>query len=112
MDHLELKSVVKRLGEGECPCCGNRLSYVTQEMHTGNLYKNGMSSSDNLIKEQYTVYCKKCQYIQKAVQIGLKLIPVDRILETDINWDKKYLEENTLVFGEEGKNPFYKKDKE
>ena len=112
MDYLELQSVVKRLGEGECPSCGNKLEYMSIELHAGTLDKNGMSSYDTILQERYTVYCKKCGYKQDAIQIGLKMIPVDRIVETDINWDKKYLEENTLVFGEEGKNPFYKEDKE
>lgn len=108
MDSLDLKSVVRKLGEGECPICHSKLHYVTMEMHTGSLDKNGMSFEDNIIREQYQVYCPICGYIKKATQIGLKLIPIDRIVETDINWDKKYLEENTLVFGQEGKNPFSK----
>lgn len=112
MDALELVSVVKRLGEGECPICRNKLTYLSGEIHEGTLEKNGMSSYDKLVHEVHRVYCKKCGYSQKAIQIGLKLIPIDRIVETDINWDKKYLEDNTLIFGEKGKNPFYKKDKE
>lgn len=112
MDSLELRSVVKRLYEGQCPHCYNKLNYMSGEIRIGILEKNGMPSDDNILKERHVVYCKKCGYIMKAVQIGLKLIPIDRIVETDINWDRKYLEENTLVFGEEGKNPFSKIDKE
>lgn len=112
MDSLELVSVVKRLGEGECPICKGKLQYLSGEIHEGTLEKNGMSLNDNLIHESHIVYCKKCGYSQKAIQIGLKLIPIDRIPKTDINWDKKYLEENTLIFGKEGENPFYKKGKE
>ena len=97
---------------GECPCCHGQLCYFSNEVHGGRLEKNGMNNSSILLTENHQVYCKVCGYSSKAVQIGLKLIPVDRIVETDINWDKKYLEENTLVFGEQGKNPFNKEDKE
>lgn len=112
MDAFKLVSAVKKLGEGECPICNSKLHYLSGEMHTGILNKNGMSSYDSLITERHMVYCEKCKYYQKAIQIGLKFIPIDRIPETDINWDKKYLEENTLIFGEKGKNPFLKEDKE
>lgn len=108
MDGLELKSVVKRLYEGECPCCSHKLSYVSNITHTGTLEKNGMAETTNLLKEDYVVYCEVCGYMKDAVQIGLKIIPEDRIFNYDINWDKKYLEDNTLVYGEEGKNPFSK----
>lgn len=111
IDSLQLVSVVKRLGEGICPVCGNKLNYLSGEIHEGTLEKNGMSASDNLIKEMHTVYCKRCGYSQNAIQIGLKLVPVDRIVETDINWDRKYLEDNTLVFCDKLENPFTK-DKE
>lgn len=111
MDLLELKSVVRRLYEGECPICLNKLSYISNECHGGKLENNGMSSKDEVIKENHYVYCEVCGYKTKAVQIGLKLIPIDRIDKNDINWDKKYLEENTLIWGKKGENPFDKKDK-
>ena len=112
MDHLELQSAVKRLGIGECPCCYSSLFYFSNEVDGGKLEKNGMNESVHFLTERHEVYCKVCGYHSKAIRIGLKLIPVDRIVETDISWDKKYLEENTLVFGKQGKNPFKKEDKE
>ena len=111
MDCLELQSIVKRLNIGECPHCHNQLNYISTEIHGGKLEKNGMNNIEKFLIDRHEVYCERCGYKSKAIQIGLKLIPIDRIEETDINWDRKYLEENTLVFGEVGKNPF-KKDKE
>lgn len=108
MDYSELISPVKRLGQGQCPCCNSKLHYLSNEAHMGLLDKNGMVSEDSILEERYGVYCKKCGYYSKAIQIGLRIIPVDRIPEIDPKWDKKYLEENTLVFGEKGKNPFKK----
>lgn len=108
MNSLELICPVRRLGEGQCPCCYNKLHYLSNEVHMGTLEKNGMVDSDSIIEERYGVYCNKCGYYSRAIQIGLKIIPIDRIPKTDPNWDKKYLEENTLVYGEEGKNPFEK----
>ena len=112
MDLLEPKSIVRRLHNGECPICGGTLSYMSDALTAGDLEKNGMASTCETIKDEYVVFCRTCKYLQEAVQIGLKLIPTDRIFEYDINWDAKYLEDNTLINGEEGKNPFYKKDKE
>lgn len=111
MNILEDKVVVRRLHEGECPCCFSKLNYVSNNYHIGTLEKNGMANSTEQLSEQHMVYCERCGYMKEAVQIGLKIIPVDRIFKYDINWDKKYLEENTLVKGELGKNPF-NKDKE
>lgn len=112
MDYLENKSVVRRLHNGECPKCGGKLSFMSDVFTFGELEKNGMASSCETLKEQHGVFCRICKYQQEAIQIGLKLVPVDRICKFDINWDKQYLEDNTLIHGEEGKNPFYKKDKE
>lgn len=111
MDSLQTISPVVRLDNGKCPYCNNNLRYFHRESHTGILDNNGSSNTDELLYEKYMVYCERCKYQQKAIQIGLKIIPIDRIVETDRNWDKKYLEENTLVYGEKGKNPFIK-DKE
>lgn len=112
MDALELVSPIKRLNDGECPVCGSKLHYDTLELTAGELDKNGSANSIKTILEKHIVYCQKCTYRCNAIQIGLKIIPTDRIVEFDPDWDKKYLEENTLVFGEKGKNPFYKKEKE
>lgn len=112
MDLLELKNPVRRLNDGECPKCGNRLHYMTGEFYEGILDRNAMASTINLIDEKYSVFCPICGYIQDAVHIGLKTIPIDRINKYDIDWDKKYIEENTLIYGEKGKNPFYKKEKD
>lgn len=109
MDALQLVSVVKRLPEGICPKCFNKLNYISGIANIGLLEKNGMANTCNTISEKHIVYCNTCGYQSKAIQIGLKLIPIDRINETDINWDKKYLEENTLISCEEGKNPFNKR---
>lgn len=106
MDHLELKSIVQRLHEGECPICRSKLSYIANETHGGTLEKNGMSYKDEIIKENYYVYCETCGYESNAIQIGLKIIPIDRIDKYDIDWDKKYLESNTLIWGKDGENPF------
>lgn len=111
MDSLELKPLVRRLNEGECPYCHNKLTFVSNECNTGVLEKNGMPEITELIDETHEVFCRICGYSSYAVQIGLRLIPIDRIYENDINWDKKYLVDNTLVYGEKGKNPF-NKDKE
>ena len=112
MDALELVSAVERLGIGVCPICKSQLSYARGEFTTGTLDKNGMPSSSITIRENHMVYCKVCGYKAPAIQIGLKVIPVDRIVKFDIDWDKKYLEENTLVYGEKGKNPFNKEEKD
>jgi hypothetical protein len=112
MNSLELKSVVRRLHDGECPKCFNKLSYVSGMMHFGKLEKNGMPDVCNTVKENHVVFCDICGYSSEAEQIGLKLVPVDRIVEFDENWDVPYLEENTLIYGEKGKNPFDIKDKE
>lgn len=112
MDALETKSVVRRLHNGECPRCGGQLSFMSDVFTFGELEKNGMAKTCEVLKDEHGVFCKTCKYKQEAIQIGLKLVPVDRIFEYDINWDVQYLEDNTLINGEEGKNPFYKKDKE
>ncbi len=112
MDALELVSVVDRLDNGVCPNCHSKLKYDTIELTTGYLENNGMAKSSETLIEKHVVYCPKCNYSSRAIQIGLKIIPEDRIVKFDPNWDKKYLEENTLVFGEKGKNPFLKKEKE
>ena len=112
MDGLELRSVVKRLHNGQCPVCGSLLSFMGDVFTYGELEKNGMAKESNILKDEFMVYCKTCKYKQPAIQIGLKLVPTDRIFEYDINWDVPYLEDNTLIKGEEGKNPFYKEDKE
>lgn len=111
MNLLENIIPVRRLHEGECPCCFSKLGYVSNNYYIGVLDKNGMTNVTETLTDRHMVYCERCGYMKDAVQIGLKLIPVDRIPEYDINWDKKYLEENTLVNGQEGKNPF-NKDKE
>lgn len=105
---LELKSIVKRLHDGQCPNCYNKLSYISNECHGGKLENNGMVAMDQIIKEKHYVYCEICGYKSEAIQIGLKLVPIDRIDENDINWDKKYLEDSILVWGEHGENPFDK----
>lgn len=110
MDKLQV--AVTRLHDGECPICKNRLNYFSGEIYSGKLEKNAMSSENNLIEEKHIVYCNNCGYSKQAYQIGLKLIPIDRIDENDINWDKKYLEDNTIVWGKKGKNPFDIKDKD
>lgn len=113
MDYLENRSVVRRLHNGECPICGGRLSYVSDALTFGDLEKNGMADTCEPLSDDHIVFCRTCkQYKQSAIQIGLKLIPCDRIIDFDPDWDLPYLEENTLVYGEKGKNPFYKKDKE
>ena len=106
MNALEFVNPVYRLGNGVCPHCGNHLQYFHNEVYTGILDSNGSSDTDILLQEKCTVYCERCNYKQKAIRIGLNIIPIDRIVETDRNWDKRYLEENTLVYGEKGKNPF------
>lgn len=111
MEYLENKSVVRRLHNGECPICGGRLSYMSDALTHGELEKNGMPSTCELVKDEHGVFCRTCKYTQEAIQIGLKLIPVDRIVEFDTNWDVPYLEDNTIINGEEGKNPFTR-DKE
>lgn len=111
MDSLELKSVVKRLHNGECPICSNKLNYISCVTNIGYMDKNGMPSTCDTVLEKHLVFCNTCGYISDATQIGLKIIPIDRIYEFDSNWDKKYLEDNTLVYGEPGINPF-NKDKE
>lgn len=112
MNSLELKSAVKRLYEGECPRCSNKLTYISYIGTAGELEKNGMAATCNTVQESHIVFCKTCGYESDAVQIGLKIIPEDRICAFDTNWDKKYLEDNTLIYGEKGKNPFNIKDKE
>lgn len=111
MDYLENKSAVRRLHNGECPHCFNKLSYISNIYTKGDLEKNGMTRTVDILKDGHYVWCKTCGYSQEAIQIGLKIIPKDRIYEHDIDWDVQYLESNTLINGEEGKNPFYKKDK-
>lgn len=108
MDALELKPAVEKLHEGECPKCFNKLSYMSNNICIGELEKNGMAAICNTLRERYIVWCPVCGYHSPATQIGLKIIPTDRIIEFDSNWDVPYLEENTLVYGEEGKNPFNK----
>lgn len=112
MELQENKSIVKRLHNGQCPVCGSKLSFMSDVFSFGELEKNGMASTSEVLKDEHTVFCRTCKYYQEAVQIGLKLIPIDRIFKYDINWDVPYLEENTLINGEEGKNPFYKEEKE
>ena len=112
MDALELVSVAERIKIGECPYCRSKLSYATAEISTGVLEKNGMANTCETVYERHTVMCKRCGYKSPAIQLGLRIIPKDRLIRTDIHWDEKYLEENTLVFGEKGKNPFYKKEKD
>lgn len=111
MNSIENKSIVKRLHEGQCPRCLGELTYMSQLLSVGDLEKNGMPSTCENIHEKHSVFCDRCGYYSPAVQIGLKLIPIDRIIEFDKNWDKKYLEDNTLIYGEKGVNPF-NKDKE
>ena len=112
MNYLENKSVVKRLHNGDCPVCGARLEYMSDALVHGELEKNGMPSTCETVADEHVVFCRVCKYREYAVQIGLKLIPEDRIVDFDPNWDKPYLEDNTLINGEKGKNPFYNKDKE
>lgn len=112
MNDLENKSIVKRLHNGECPVCGGRLEYMSDALVHGELEKNGMPSTCETVADEHAVFCRVCKYHEYATQIGLKLIPIDRIVNFDPNWDKPYLEDNTLINGEEGKNPFYKEDKE
>lgn len=112
MNSLELKSIVKRLNIGQCPVCLSNLAFIANVCDMGTLEKNGMVDVINFSNGKYVVYCDICGYKSNAVQLGLKLIPVDRIVEFDKNWDVPYLEENTLVYGEKGKNPFDIKDKE
>ncbi len=112
MDALKVVSAVTRLDNGICPHCHSVLSYDSLDVSTGELERNGMPKTNRCVLDKYVVYCKKCGYKSNAISIGLKIIPVDRIVDFDPDWDKKYLEENTLVFGEKGKNPFYKKEKE
>lgn len=111
MDSLKLKSVVRKLYDGVCPICLNKLSYISKEFYFGTLENNGMVAKTDIDTEKHVVYCNKCGYHSEAIRIGLKLIPIDRIDKSNINWDKKYLEENTIVWGKEGENPFIKKDK-
>ena len=108
MDPLEVKSIVKRLHIGQCPCCHHNLAFIANAVDMGTLENNGMVDQINYSTGRFVVYCDICGYKSNAVQIGLKLIPVDRIVEFDKNWDVPYLEENTLVYGEKGKNPFSK----
>lgn len=110
MDALSLKSIVRKLNVGECPYCFSRLKYISSICTVGELEQNGMSANYKS-SDKHGVWCDRCGYKSSATEIGLKLIPIDRISEFDINWDKKYLEDNTLVYGEKGKNPF-NKDKE
>lgn len=112
MDALETKSVVRRLQLGECPHCLNKLSYMTNVLQVGTCEKNGMTETIDTYMENGVVFCNVCGYTSDAIQLGLKIVPEDRIIEFDTNWDKKYLEDNTLVYGEKGKNPFNIKDKE
>jgi len=112
MDSLQDKIVVRRLHPGECACCFGKLTYVSGLSNIGTLEKNGMAQTSEQLSETHVVWCERCGYTKDAVQIGLKIIPVDRIFEYDPKWDEKYLEQNTLVHGEAGKNPFDKKDKE
>lgn len=112
MIDLENKSVVKRLHEGQCPVCLHNLAVIANIIDFGTLEKNGMVDVINFTKENFEVYCDICGYHSKAIQIGLRVIPIDRIVPFDTKWDEKYLEENTLVYGESGKNPFTNKDKE
>lgn len=111
MKYLETVPVVRRLHLGECPECGNKLTFIHISTNIGELNKNGMADSVRDPIEKIGVFCKRCSYSQKAIQIGLKIIPEDRIYKYDINWDKKYLEDNTLVNCIPGENPF-NKDKE
>lgn len=108
MDPLEIKCPVRRLYEGECPKCHNKLIYISNISTAGELEKNGMAANTDTIQENHMVFCKMCGYESEAVQVGLKIIPEDRIYQFDTEWDKKYLEDNTLVYGEKGKNPFNK----
>ena len=75
MDILQDKVVVRRLHEGECPCCFSKLRYISNTCTTGLLEKNGMAETDTILKEDYVVYCERCGYMKDAVQIGLKIIP-------------------------------------
>lgn len=108
MNSLENKSVVERLHEGQCPRCLGKLIYMSQTVSVGDLEKNGMASTCENIREEHSVFCNRCDYYSPAIQIGLKLIPIDRIVEFDKNWDNKYIENNILIYGEKGKNPFKK----
>ena len=112
MDHLELKSAVRRLHKGECPICGNNLSYLLHDSITGKMEKNGMCKTSDIMQEKRTVYCEVCGYSNDAIQIGLTLIPVDRLSESDERWDEPYLSENVLIYGKTGENPFNKKGKD
>ena len=112
MNSLELKSIVKRLHTGQCPVCLSNLAFIANTCDMGTLEKNGMVDVINFSNGRFVVYCDTCGYKSNAVQLGLKLIPVDRIVEFDEKWDVPYLEDNTLIYGEKGKNPFNKEDKE
>lgn len=112
MDYLNTKIAARRLHNGECPVCHGRLSFMSDALTYGDLEENGMASTCETVAEEHVVFCRTCKYRVWAVQVGLKLIPEDRIIDFDPNWDKQYLEDNTLVNGEAGKNPFYKEDKE
>lgn len=112
MNLLENKFIVERLHEGQCPNCLGKLTYMVNTLTVGYLEKNGMASTYQNINEQYDVFCDRCGYSSPAVQIGLKIIPIDRIYEFDSKWDEKYIEDNTLVYGEKNKNPFSNKEKD
>lgn len=103
---LELRSIVKRLKEGQCPRCLNRLSYITNDYHIGKLEDNGMIAMDIATIDRHYVYCDICGYSSKAIEIGIRLIPIDRIDKNDIEWDNKYLESNILINSKQGENPF------
>ena len=108
MNALECKSIVERLHNGQCPVCRHNLNFIANACDMGTLEKNGMVDEINYTNSRFVVYCDICGYISNAVQVGIKLVPVDRIVEFDKNWDVPYLEENTLIYGEKGKNPFNK----
>lgn len=111
MDYLEPIRIVERLDTGKCPICQSNLNYTSIVHNTGELENNGMTRTVKTVREAYLVHCPTCNYITDAVQIGLKFVPTDRICKFDSNWDVPYLEDNTIVYGEIGKNPFLK-DKE
>ena len=67
-----------------------------------------MPSTIEELGKEGMVFCPKCGYTSKAVQVGLKIIPTNKINPYDKHWDKKYLEENTVIWGEKGVNPFNK----
>ena len=101
-------SPIKRLEDGVCPVCLSKLDYISNICNIGKLDNNGAPDTSRVLNEDHVVVCYNCGYQQDALQLGLRIIPIDRIVPFDKDWDKKYLEDNIIINGEPGKNPFIK----